>query len=215
MKGSDRKDLLTAAGLPESTTLIRKATGEQLRNGLDLYELLQENELVIATPVSDVASLRDVFASRLSFIIKPKVKILGTRKIESRASTPIIVKPVSAPRPIRSGPAIKVIPTELRGSDAELESMGFRREGDAFHGHVADKPGAKYPLKIEKNYAGYMLYVHNPPLYVLQGSHGLCFRAIGQGWYWVHFNGETGYAPGMVRSLQGTFIPPEKRGFWA
>jgi hypothetical protein len=30
--------------------------------------------------------------------------------------------------------------------------------------------------------------VLNPPPAILNGPHNACFRARGQGWYWVHFS---------------------------
>ena len=212
VKGSDRRDLLRGANLPETTTLIRKTTGEQLRDGQDLYEQLQENELVIATPVSDVASLRDAIASRLSLFFQPKVKIVGIRKLENAVIAPITVRPAPAPRPSRPRTTIMVLPPELLGQDAELESMGFRRDKDGIVGSVSDIAGARHPVKLEKNFLGYRLYVQSPPSDVLYGPHSLCFRPVGRGWYWVHFNGCSDYAPGLVRSLKNTFIASSARG---
>ena len=217
VNGSGPSDMLKSAGLPAGTTLIRKSTGEQLRNGQNLYQMLNENELILANPKSDVASILAKLAS--IFSSQPKARVLG--EYSPNAS------PDNASErhchnlsgeyyqsTILVQPKITAVPPELIGQEAELDSMGFTKQGDKFYGHIVSREGT-YAVRIEKEYAGYKLYIQNPPMYILQGPHSLCYHAAGQGWYWIHFNGNIAYAPGLVRTLQTQFPMPITRGIRA
>jgi hypothetical protein len=202
VKGVTTKDLKRDGLVPGSFQVIRKTNGEQLADGVDLFDTLEEGELLLATPPSTVGSLAGKIARFFSF--RRKITVLHSYEIPAAREPTKIACMHSrehGSKPARALPKVSVKPPELIGPDAELTALGFARDGKIFQGLVKDKHGVNYPVQIEKNFIGNRLYIRNPPPHVLFGQHNLCFRCVGDGWYWVHFNGDSGYAPGLVRSL--------------
>ena len=180
VKGTTVEDLKRASPSLKKRaeyTFVRKATGEALNKGVDLFEILEDHEKVDASPSAELGGMRDSISRFFSF--------------SSKTLEPAIPKAYPSYEPLSyERPTIIATPIEQLGIDAQLEELGWMVQGKGYEGQIYGL-GNYYAGNLIKSWSGYKLYIFNPPTCVFYGRHMYCFMPQGDGWYFVHFvNGE-------------------------
>jgi hypothetical protein len=218
VKGSTVTDLKKAARIPTQYTIVRKATNENLREGQDLFSILDNNELLRASPPATVGrGVREILSQ--IFFPEPKAEMTGVYVPDMYLlQQEAIVQRNSVENDMDGmqfdGPTVTAIPSEFLGVEEELIDKGWVRSDNALYGTVVDIQGIEHPVRIVKLFGNeYRLFIRNPPIYVLHGGHGSCFNSAGDGWYWLHFRTGSNYPLGMVEGLQILMNPNGGRAY--
>jgi len=133
-----------------------------------------------------------------------KVKVLASVEVLPPEPTEITHDPHFKPQIVF--PSIPITPVELLGIDAELNDIGWRKQGKNYVGWFQAN-GGMVEGKLDKQYNGdFKPYVRSPPLKVLKGKHGACFNPAGNNWYFVHFKSGNLKDPiPVLQRIQGYF----------
>lgn len=169
-------------------TFVRKATGEALNKGVDLFEILEDHEKVDASPSAELGGMREAISRFFLFFSEKQESVI-----------PVVYpsyEPLSYKRPV-----IVAKPIELLGTDAQMEELEWVMHGNGFEGQIYGL-GNNYVGNLIKSWSGYKLYIFNPPACVFYGKHKNCFMPQGAGWYFVHFVSGDANPISMIRETE-------------
>ena len=208
VKGTTVEDLKRAsANLKKKTEydFVRKATGEALNKGVDIFGILEDHEKVNASPNAEMGGMRELFSRLFSSFSDrngPSIPIAypSYDYPSHEPAVPIVYPSHDFPSSYEP-PAPIALPIEQLGLDAQLEEHGWNACSYGYEGHIPGN-GNYYPAKLTKSWYGYRLFIFSPPICVFHGRHQHCFISQGGGWYFVHFiTGEN--APlSMIRAAE-------------
>lgn len=193
VKGTTLEDLrrvMKNVDKKKSYVFIRKKTGEQLAEGVDLFEMLDDHEKVEISATAFLGGMRDSISRLFSFLDEngPPVAYPGM----PWEHEPVFEPPVA-------------MPIEALSLEGQLIELGWEKRGLNYCGYIYG-PGEIYSAELRHTWSGYQLFIHNPPASIFSGIHKDCFVSHGNGWYFVHFRKKEGTTLSMVRATEAYFI---------
>ncbi len=191
VKGTSPEDLKRVSKILEKDsnyTFQRRATGEILNKGVDIFGILEDHEKVNASPEATLGGLREAIASLFSFSDAKDNKI-----------------PIAYPSYdyfSRDVPIIEAIPIEQLGLDAQLAELGWSSSQNGYEGQIFVN-GNHFPANLTKSWSGYRLFIYSSSPSNFRGRHQHCFIHQRDGWYFVHFIKGENSPLSMIQTAKG------------